>query len=127
MIMPKQSRGVNRVGAKAEPYHPAGIEPSRCDTNEDCRRRGPNYPCGNWRNPGRMCASYFDDPVCLTRRSACRGELVACAAGVLGTVAYGTACAGCLYAVGWTPALASCAVPCLATAASMQLVIQNCS
>lgn len=127
MSMPKQSRGVSRVGAKGSAQESAGMEPSRCDTNESCTVQGPNYPCPTLRNPGRTCSSTFDNPICLTRRSACRGELVACAAGVLGTAAYGPACAGCLYAVGWTPALVTCAVPCLTTAAAMQLVVQNCS
>jgi len=125
MRIPKKAVSVVRHGVK--PYDAGGIEPSRCDTNEDCRRNGPNYPCPTWNNPGRMCSSSFDDPICLARRSACRNELVQCAAGVLGASAYGPACAGCLYAVGWTPALVGCAVPCLATAASMQLVVQNCT
>lgn len=62
---------VSLMGMEPEPD---GIDASSCDPNRDCRRRGPNYPCPTWRNPGRTCESYYDDPVCLTEREVCRHE-----------------------------------------------------
>jgi hypothetical protein len=43
-----------------------------CDPNENCTFRGPDYPCPTWAEPLRMCASYYDSPECIVRRSACQ-------------------------------------------------------
>jgi hypothetical protein len=76
-----------------------------------------------------MCSSYYDNPACLARRSACQGKLIKCVAGVIGTAAYAAPCAACVYGAAATggAALAACALPCGTTAAALQLAVQNCS
>jgi hypothetical protein len=128
MKLPIQSQPVMR-GVSTSKLSAKMIIPSACDPNENCTRRGPNYPCPTLRNPGRMCESSFDDPVCLGRKAACQGTLIACVAGVIGTAAYAPSCAGCIYAniaVGGA-ALAACAVPCGVTAGALTLAVQNCA
>jgi hypothetical protein len=104
------------------------IVPSACNPDENCTVDGPNYPCPTWSNPGRMCQSSFDDPICLTRRSACKSQLIGCVAGAIGTAAFAPQCVGCIVtnaSVGGV-ALAGCAIPCGTTAAALQLAVQNC-
>lgn len=100
-----------------------------CDPNESCTRRGPNYPCPTWRNPGKMCASYFDDPICLTRRTACQGELSACITSGLVTYGAGAACVGCVYVGALTTggtAAAACVGVCGVGAEALQQVMNRC-
>ena len=69
-----------------------------CSAFGDCRISGPNYPCGNWRNPTRVCSTSLDDPICLAERLDCRHNVFECVA--RGLVAYNatTACIGCVEA-----------------------------
>ena len=113
-----------------------GILPMGCDPQENCTVRGPNYPCPTWRNPGKMCESYVDNPICQTRRAACRGQLASCV--TAGLVAYGagSACVSCVaagaIASGYTGgaaalgAAAACVGVCGLSAGSLEQVINSC-
>lgn len=128
MKLPIQAKPIMRLVNSSKAKRDE-IVPSACNPNENCTRNGPNYPCPTWRNPGRMCQSSFDDPICQTRRTACRGKLIGCLAGVIGTAAYAPQCGGCVIANVATggAALLACAAPCLVSAGALELAVQNCS
>ena len=43
-----------------------------CNANENCVISGPPVPCPTWREPFRTCPSSMTDPICESRRLACR-------------------------------------------------------
>lgn len=43
-----------------------------CNPNADCTRRVGSYPCPTWKQPGRTCPMYLNDPVCDAQKVACR-------------------------------------------------------
>jgi len=139
MKLPRLSSGVSRGSSTLTSFvsdDRPGILPMGCDPQENCTRTGPNYPCGDWRHPGRMCSSSFDDPVCITRRTACRGQLTACITSGLVAYGAGAACISCVaagtIASGYTGgaaaagAAALCVGVCGIGAAALQQAINNC-
>ncbi len=108
----------------------SGLAWSACNPNENCTVRGPDVPCPIIpAQPLRTCPSYYDDPVCLTRRLACSGQLAVCVtSGLVGSSA-GAACVACLVAaIGGTggTAAAACAPACGITAVAAEQVVQKC-
>jgi hypothetical protein len=107
-----------------------------CNAQENCTVRGPNYPCPTMRNPFRTCPSYFEDPICQTRLTACRGKLALCVTSGLVAHGAGAACISCLVAgtiaTGYTGGLAAagaaaaCLGVCAVSATAMEQIINSC-
>jgi hypothetical protein len=128
MKLPIQANPVMR-GVSFSKFIAKIIMPSACNPNENCIIQGPNYPCPTWSDPFKMCESSFDEPICLGRRAACKSQLVACVAGVIGAAAFTPTCGACIianYAAGGT-ALAACAIPCGVAAGAIELAVQKCN
>lgn len=138
MQLPVPTLGVDRNLRQAvvTASDPDGILPTGCNPQENCTVRGPNYPCPTVRNPGRTCPSYVDDPMCQTRRAACRGELTACVTSGLVAYGAGSACVSCVVAgtiaSGYTggaaavAAAAACIGVCGLAAGAIEQVINRC-
>lgn len=120
----------------AMPSVSAGVTPQGCDPQENCTRQGPNYPCPTRRNPFKVCKSYFDDPICLTRRTSCNGQLTNCVTSGLVAYGAGSACVGCVaagtIASGYTggaaaaAAAAACVGVCGLSAGALERAINSC-
>jgi hypothetical protein len=83
-----------------------------------------------------MCESYLDDPICIARRTACRGQLTACVTSGLVAYGAGSVCVGCVaagtIASGFTggaaaaAAAAACVSVCGVSAGALEQAINNC-
>ena len=95
---------------------------------EDCRVRTIDLPCPTWSNPGRTCPSYYDEPVCVTRKLACQGRLTACVAESMVAYGAGGVCVAAVYAdlnVGGAIS-AQTTLICAVAAERIEATIQHC-
>lgn len=102
---------------------------ARCNPRENCTREGPRVPCPTLRKPFRTCPSYFDDPICLTRRTACQGELRVCVTSGLVGYGAGASCIGCVAAGAITTggaAAVGCVGVCGLAASAIEQVMNHC-
>ena len=114
----------------------AESQAASCNPQENCTRRGPNLPSPTLRNPNRTVKTYFDDPICIARRTACQGELKVCLIASLVTHQAGAACIACVtagvIASGYTggaaaqAAAAVCLGVCGISATALEKAINTC-
>lgn len=99
-----------------------------CNPNRSCMQAGPDYPCGTWHEPLRMCSSQIENPICITERLACKSKLAACISSVLVGSSAGALCGPCLVSIwGTAGATAAACVPaCGLTAVAIEQVVQQC-
>lgn len=92
-----------------------------CD--RDCRRQGPNVPCGTWRKPLRTCPSFYDEPICASERTLCNQTFAACLVASLIAYEATPTCIDLIYETGINPlSIETCGI----AAESLQIAYNNC-
>lgn len=99
-----------------------------CNPNRNCMQAGPDYPCGTWSEPFRMCPSQIENPFCLTERLACKAKLATCVSSVLVGTSAGALCGPCIVSIWGTAgaSAAACVPACGLTAVAIEQAVQQC-